>query len=562
LGADDNYVTDAEKTVIGNTSGTNTGDNATNTQYSGLVSNATHTGDVTGDTALTIANNAVTNANISGTGTRSASTYYNGAGNFSTPTNTTYTEISQAEITAGTASTTRSLSGRRAEFIVTKARDGRVPSTDGAKLDLIEAQADVTDATNVDAAGATMNTDTDVSGNAYVLDEDTMTSDSATKIPTQQSVKKYVDDARDVNYTDGAFRYYVKGTTGSDSNDGLTAGTAFQTVEKALSFYNKGRVDLRMYLAEAGTYTLEGTNFVGGSALHLSSTVSGVTLNLDVNASSFAFYNVHLNISGVDTSNRLTLSGDTFHLDNSDLVAQFTNFNTDFNSYGSTIRFESCGFKEIYAINSSVYSLATNVINTDPTRVPVYLNNSMWHSLGTWTVSNLTATGTKPFFEAHGSRIAMGSGFLNSIANKYTYAWELHETEIIMSAARYLTGADIAVSRIDNDEGRVTTGPIDGVSGVSYGSGYSATSISLSKIGSICTLSGYFAKSSDVGSGDTILTIPAGWRPFETQYVGATSTVGGKTSRVDISTSGVVSTRNGSTSMSNVIFSITYFVGG
>ena len=32
-----NYVTDAQATVIGNTSGTNTGDNATNTQYSGLA---------------------------------------------------------------------------------------------------------------------------------------------------------------------------------------------------------------------------------------------------------------------------------------------------------------------------------------------------------------------------------------------------------------------------------------------------------------------------------------------------------------------------------------------
>lgn len=36
-GADDNYVTDAEKIIIGNTSGTNTGDNATNSQYSGLA---------------------------------------------------------------------------------------------------------------------------------------------------------------------------------------------------------------------------------------------------------------------------------------------------------------------------------------------------------------------------------------------------------------------------------------------------------------------------------------------------------------------------------------------
>ena len=48
-----------------NLSGTNTGDNATNTQYSGLVSNATHTGEVTGDTALTISNNVVTNAKLS-----------------------------------------------------------------------------------------------------------------------------------------------------------------------------------------------------------------------------------------------------------------------------------------------------------------------------------------------------------------------------------------------------------------------------------------------------------------------------------------------------------------
>jgi hypothetical protein len=59
-----NYVTDAQLTVISNTSGTNTGDNAVNSLYSGLVSNATHTGDVTGATVLNIANDAVTTAKI------------------------------------------------------------------------------------------------------------------------------------------------------------------------------------------------------------------------------------------------------------------------------------------------------------------------------------------------------------------------------------------------------------------------------------------------------------------------------------------------------------------
>jgi len=66
-------------------------------------------------------------------------------------------------------------------------------SAEQTKLSGIEANADVTDATNVDAAGAVMNSDTTTASMSFVVDEDTMTSDSATKVPTQQSVKAYVD---------------------------------------------------------------------------------------------------------------------------------------------------------------------------------------------------------------------------------------------------------------------------------------------------------------------------------------------------------------------------------
>jgi len=65
--------------------------------------------------------------------------------------------------------------------------------TEKGKLSGIEALADVTDATNVNAAGATMNTDTNVSGNSWVLDQDGMGGNDDTKVPTQQSVKAYVD---------------------------------------------------------------------------------------------------------------------------------------------------------------------------------------------------------------------------------------------------------------------------------------------------------------------------------------------------------------------------------
>ena len=61
------------------------------------------------------------------------------------------------------------------------------------KLSGIETSADVTDATNVDAAGAVMNSDTSTAAMNFVVDEDNMSSNSNTKVPTQQSVKAYVD---------------------------------------------------------------------------------------------------------------------------------------------------------------------------------------------------------------------------------------------------------------------------------------------------------------------------------------------------------------------------------
>lgn len=47
---------------------------------------------------------------------------------------------------------------------------------------------------NITKNNITLNTDTSVSGNDWVLDEDNFASDSATKVPTQQSVKAYVDN--------------------------------------------------------------------------------------------------------------------------------------------------------------------------------------------------------------------------------------------------------------------------------------------------------------------------------------------------------------------------------
>lgn len=169
-GDEDNYVTDAEKIVIGNTSGTNSGDNAANSLYSGLATSKQNvivtattatagataaktatiegytltTGDVIALT-LTSGNTAASmTLNINGggavaihvgglaptalTGTVTAGgtifLYYDGT-NFdmtgatrNTDTNTTYQEILESEIATGTASTARAISGRRAAYLL------------------------------------------------------------------------------------------------------------------------------------------------------------------------------------------------------------------------------------------------------------------------------------------------------------------------------------------------------------------------------------------------------------------------------------------------------------
>jgi hypothetical protein len=72
---------------------------------------------------------------------------------------------------------------------------GVMTSAMQTKLAGIETAADVTDATNVDAAGAVMNSDLSTAAMGFVIDEDNMASNSATKVPTQQSTKAYVDSS-------------------------------------------------------------------------------------------------------------------------------------------------------------------------------------------------------------------------------------------------------------------------------------------------------------------------------------------------------------------------------
>lgn len=137
--------------------------------------------------------------------------------------------------------------------------EGAFADGDKTKLDYITVGA------AINLGQAVLTGDTDISGASFVVDEDDMTSDLDTKVPTQQSVKAYVDS-------------HVKTAIYSDASDnpqlaaGVTAGEV-RTLIGAIDDYTVTQGDVTAHQAALSIAT---TQLTGLSA---TGNVSGITLS-------------------------------------------------------------------------------------------------------------------------------------------------------------------------------------------------------------------------------------------------------------------------------------------
>lgn len=139
-------------------------------------------------------------------------------------------------------------------------------ATEKTKLSGIEALADVTDAANVDAAGAVMNSDTSTASMSFV-DNGTVATNSTTKVPTQAAVKTYAD----TSYANAVARANHTGTqTASTISDFSTAADA-----RIAADTNIARLNVQNQALTGGA-TVTSLALNGGSA------VTSGTLTLDV----------------------------------------------------------------------------------------------------------------------------------------------------------------------------------------------------------------------------------------------------------------------------------------
>jgi len=355
-GTNAGLLTAAEKTVIGNTTNINSGDNATNSQYSGLVSNVS-TNLSEGTTTLTTVdvnssdgtNATLASASTSRAGVMSKAKFdevvannakvsdinHNVTTNLSEGTTTTTTVVVESsdgtDATLAQASSSRAglLSSAKFDEIVanslkvsdipdnvttnlsvtTTSTTNTVVSSDGTnatlpaatttvagvmtgadklKLNLIEPLADVTDATNVNAAGAVMNSDSTTASMSFVIDEDAMTSDSATKVPTQQSVKAYVDTevgAVVPNSPTALSTGTVTNTTYGITSDGSANDVIIAAATISASGVMTGTDKTKLNTIETGANVTDATNVnAAGAVMNSDTSTAAMSFVIDEDA--------------------------------------------------------------------------------------------------------------------------------------------------------------------------------------------------------------------------------------------------------------------------------------
>ena len=140
------------------------------------------------------------------------------------------------------------------------------------------------DSTSVEAAGAVMETDTSTADMDFVIDEDNMVSDSATKVPTQQSVKAYIADqvVGGVTYLGG----YNANTNTPDLDSSPSGGSKgdMYTVTADGTFFTTSVEVGDVIIAEQDSPTAEGHWTILQKNLDAASIKTSYESNADTNA--------------------------------------------------------------------------------------------------------------------------------------------------------------------------------------------------------------------------------------------------------------------------------------
>lgn len=239
-------------------------------------------------------------------------------------------------------------------------------------------------------------------------------------------------------------RYYIACNSGSDDNDGLTAETAFQTLDKLLDKVNGGLVDARCYFIEPGNYYFT-HQFISNVVLHLAPTVNGVNIVFDYqDQEAFYFQNCHVKF-GRDTDPyqlNIYTPGHGITAEGGEMAFYYTTVHDKYYQFGGYINTDYSGFEWLRFAGTSGTLSNLTILNTNPAVWAIYLLRcASIYLANDITFTNLSSAGTDwhsaMCHVSQGSNLYINCSRTADLENKYYYAIHSQGGQIWSYKGRY-----------------------------------------------------------------------------------------------------------------------------
>lgn len=213
--------------------------------------------------------------------------------------------------------------------------------------------------------------------------------------------------------------FYIDYINGNDNNDGLTAATAFKTVDRFLQEETNGYTDLYCYMISTGTYRIH-DHRITNTSIHFYSTAPDVILFFDFTSAAMC-YNAYLHFEGTADSYLRVHFGHInspdstygFHADASVVYAHYVRFTGQgvFDISLGTVQFNSVEMNMTPPTDQSnmmirisqgmLQNVSFNYAN--PSRYLIHMQGSLVFLTGTFTPPTYGANSTGGIFRLQGT---------------------------------------------------------------------------------------------------------------------------------------------------------------
>lgn len=255
--------------------------------------------------------------------------------------------------------------------------------------------------------------------------ENSIQNETTARTAADTAINAEISDIKSTMFpiqTAGTYAYrYIDGVYGNDDNDGLTAATAWKSLQKWLDLLARGYNDIRCHIIASGVYKVDGFAF-SNAAIHMIGDAGlAIEVHFTVQEHSVAFYSSHLNFQNV------TLGFDSptdyrIYFENCSIGFQNVSFDYEREAYfmGCGITSANISANRLSFTGCSGYINGITITNYNPNYSAIYVTQSNMRLYGNLNLNDLSAAGiNNAIYAVNFSMLSIMPNVIGTLENKY-----------------------------------------------------------------------------------------------------------------------------------------------